>query len=330
MTLIALDVAIGLIFVYLLIALMCSVLQEMIANLFSWRGRDLRTAIRAMLNDPTMTGLARRLYRHPRVAALSPLGKLPSYIPSATFAKALAEIIIEDNNFHPSIDGPLAPFVKAAGDNVGKLEAELALWFDDSMDRMTGWYRRNVQIVLFALGLAVAASFNVNSLEIARVLWTEPILRDAVVQNADKFLREPQDDVKQDTKQNDTKRDAKQDDAKQDGAKQDTRQEPKPDGQDRIARLETQLNSLHLPIGWDEHTYACLFRGMSCGKPPSGSAWRWAWLVQIAGWLITALAASLGAQFWFQMLNEALSLRAAGAKPPKASEKASAETGSRS
>jgi hypothetical protein len=314
MTLVALDVAIGLIFVYLLIALMTSVLQELIANFTSWRGKSLRAAIKAMLNDPTMTALAGRLYRHPRVAALSFPGALPSYIPSTTFAKALAEILVEEHNFHPTIDGPLAPFVKAADGNVDKLEAGLAQWFDDSMDRMTGWYKRNVQIVLFLLGLAIAAGFNVNSLEIARVLWTEPLLRDAVVRNADKYLHDRQEPARQDS--------AKLDSAKQDGAK--------PNGVKPIAELETELYGLRLPIGWDHDTSACLFRQSSCGKPPGGSELTWAWLVLIAGWLITALASSLGTQFWFQVLGEALSLRAAGAKPPKASEKASAETGSRS
>ena len=319
MTLVALDVAIGLIFVYLLIALMTSVLQELIANFTSWRGKSLRAAIKAMLNDPTMTALAGRLYRHPRVAALSFPGALPSYIPSATFAKALAEILVEEHNFHPTIDGPLAPFVKAAGGSVDKLEAGLAQWFDDAMDRMSGWYKRNVQIVLFLLGLAIAAGFNVNSLEIARVLWTEPLVRDAVVQNADKFLRDTQEAAKQDGAKSDS---AKQDSGKQDGGK--------PDGVRRIAELETELHSLRLPIGWDQATSACMFRQSSCGQQPSGGELTWAWLVLIAGWLITALASSLGTQFWFQVLGEALSLRAAGAKPPKASEKASAETGSRS
>ena len=303
------DVAIGLTFVYLLIALMCSVLQELIANFTNWRGKNLRDAIKAMLNDPAMTGLARRLYRHPRVAALSTRGDLPSYIPGATFAKTLADIVVEDNNFHPSVDGPLAPFIRAAGGSVDKLEAEFAQWFEDSMDRLSGWYKRNVQVVLFILGLAVAAGFNVNSLEIARVLWTQPLLRDAVVQSAGKFYLEGQP--------------------------------KKPDGPDPFSWLQEQLNNLRVPIGWDRDAVACLFRlgpreapqskqehAAACGGSMGEISLAWAWLVQVAGWLITALAASLGTQFWFQTLGEALSLRAAGVKPPKAAGKTDAKAGS--
>ncbi len=63
-------------------------------------------------------------------------------------------------------------------------------WFDDTMDRLSGWYKRNVQLVLFALGLAFAAALNVSTIEIARALWTQPLLRDVVVQSASKFYDE--------------------------------------------------------------------------------------------------------------------------------------------
>ena len=44
---------------------------------------------------------------------------------------------------------------------------------------------------------------------------------------------------------------------------------------------------------------------------------------QLAGWLLTALAASLGAPFWFEVLNKFIAIRSAGKtpeeqpKPPK-------------
>jgi hypothetical protein len=39
------------------------------------------------------------------------------------------------------------------------------------------------------------------------------------------------------------------------------------------------------------------------------------WPGKLLGWLLTALATSLGAQFWFNMMSESLKLRAAGRKP---------------
>ena len=285
-----LDVAIGLIFVYLLLSLICSTLQEFIANITSWRGKHLRASIKAMLNDPTKTGLARRLYRHPRIATLSLPGKLPSYIPSATFAKALVDLILEDNNFHPAavVSGPLAPFVRDADGKVENLEAQFAKWFDDSMDRLGGWYKRNVQLVLFAIGLILTVALNINSLEVARTLWTQPLLRDALVQAAGKFDASKATDPKA----------------------------------DQIAIIQKQLDALHLPIGWREETLTPLFDR----NAPARNRWL-AWGALIAGWLMTAFATSFGSQFWFQTLGQALALRAAGAKPPKSSDTAAARTG---
>ena len=45
------------------------------------------------------------------------------------------------------------------------------------------------------------------------------------------------------------------------------------------------------------------------------------WTIKIAGLLITALAASMGAPFWFDLVNKLVNLRSAGKVPPK-SEKA--------
>ena len=53
-------------------------------------------------------------------------------------------------------------------------------------------------------------------------------------------------------------------------------------------------------------------------------------LGQLTGWLLTALATSLGAQFWFNLMSEALKLRATGRKPddtPKKEEKRSQAAG---
>ena len=52
-------------------------------------------------------------------------------------------------------------------------------------------------------------------------------------------------------------------------------------------------------------------------KPNTGTlcaAGRGDWVLAFAGWLITALAVSLGAGFWFDVLGKALQLRGTGAK----------------
>ena len=48
----------------------------------------------------------------------------------------------------------------------------LEKWYDDTMDRLDGLYKRHTQIILLYLGLALAVVCNVNLLRVGRALWT--------------------------------------------------------------------------------------------------------------------------------------------------------------
>jgi hypothetical protein len=305
-----LDIGIGLAFMYLLLALICSVLQEFIANVTSWRGRHLLASVQAMLNDPNMTGLAKRLYANPRIKGLSFDGKLPSYIPSAAFSMAIIDTLKEPGSPNATLlnDGPLYPFIQEAAGDAEKLKASLENWFDGAMDRFGGWYKRNVQLVIFAMGLVLAIIMNANTIEVARSLWETPVLRQAVAQAASQWH-----------------------DANPDAAKN-------PD----LNALADQLDE-DLPIGWSIAKEEAFFGSSSeskqlaapvkdqqststSDKPQLADAPKGArtgflrtragvWLMAVVGWLFTAFAISLGAQFWFDTLGQALGLRAAGKKP---------------
>src|SRR5206468_11397190 len=88
-----LDTAIGLIFVFLVLSLVVSAANELLAALFKWRANNLFLGIRQLLQDPSVTGLVTRFYEHPLIDGLSSKGKKPSYIPSRTFALALLDIV---------------------------------------------------------------------------------------------------------------------------------------------------------------------------------------------------------------------------------------------
>ncbi len=51
-------------------------------------------------------------------------------------------------------------------------------------------------------------------------------------------------------------------------------------------------------------------------------SWNWSDIKNLPGWLITALAISLGAPFWFDVLSRAVNLRAAGKKTNEANDNA--------
>ena len=61
-----------------------------------------------------------------------------------------------------------------------------------------------------------------------------------------------------------------------------------------VTGIQDQLNELSLPIGWNNET------------TPQGFA---DWLLKFLGIILTGLAASLGAPFWFDILNKLLGLK---------------------
>jgi len=95
-----LEVAIGVIFVYLFISLVCSAVNEIFSSIINKRGRNLFEGIKNLLNDPKFTGLAQQLYSHglvdgisQGVADLKAHTRLPSYMPSNTFSLALIDLL---------------------------------------------------------------------------------------------------------------------------------------------------------------------------------------------------------------------------------------------
>jgi len=67
----------------------------------------------------------------------------------------------------------------------------------------------------------------------------------------------------------------------------------------RVQQNLAEIKKLGLPIGWTRAE----------GDPRSlNISWQ-GWLLRIIGWLVTALALSLGAPFWFDMLNKFIVVR---------------------
>src|ERR1041384_4238106 len=108
MNLPSLDLAIGLIVVFLLVSTICSAVREAIEAILKTRAAYLERALREMLDDADGTGLTKSLFEHPLVSALfvgayapKNLKKklwvlangrgLPSYVPASSVAKVLLD-----------------------------------------------------------------------------------------------------------------------------------------------------------------------------------------------------------------------------------------------
>ncbi len=91
-----LEVIIGLVFLYLLLSLICSALNEWIAGLLALRSKTLRDGIENMLVDPYAQGLAERFFDNPLITGLARKGSgsFPSYIDARTFTMALLDSVV--------------------------------------------------------------------------------------------------------------------------------------------------------------------------------------------------------------------------------------------
>ena len=86
------DVAIGLVFFYVTLSLVCSSIQEIIASVLGLRSRNLRRGIRNLVGNE----YAQALYDHPLIKGLRKPKRLPSYVNPEIFGAALIEVVARD------------------------------------------------------------------------------------------------------------------------------------------------------------------------------------------------------------------------------------------
>lgn len=96
----ALEVAIGIVFVYLLLSMICTMINEMVSTWCGVRSETLYEGIKNLLNDPNFTGLAQQIYNHGLIDGISQNAadnavenKKPSYMHASTFSMALLDIL---------------------------------------------------------------------------------------------------------------------------------------------------------------------------------------------------------------------------------------------
>ena len=309
-----LDVVVGLGFLYLLFALACTALNEVIASAFSRRAKVMRQGIEQLLGDAALTD---RIYRHPAIVSLSSKGrkasvKGPSYISADRFAAALTdELTGEDQplNNTAALKAGIAALPPAAKRQLTMLfdvskgdpdvfRSRVAEWFSEGMDRVSGWYKRGVQRQTYAMAILVVLVLNLDSVQLINRLWSDAGFRTAAVEQARARIEATgvaEVPVFEYT-----------------GGDAPDAGEPVLTGMTSLTDSETRLlTSLR---GWtdDRSRLAAdvVLKGDSLGVR---SAWlAGAALNHLPGWIITVLAIGLGAPFWFDLLNRFMNLRNAG------------------
>jgi hypothetical protein len=302
-----LEVAIGVIFVYALFGTICSAVIEGIEAWLKTRAAYLEYGLRELLQDKDGVGLVKQLFQHPLIYGLytgeykAPTtqklgfftsGKgLPSYIPKKNFAVTLLDIVARG----PAVPGggaaptgntinldslranarlpdnaPVARVLLSAIDtaegDLVKVQANLEAWYDSAMDRVSGWYKRRTQILIFFISLALAIILNIDTLGVANSLYKDTSGREVVAGLAQSAAADPGRDV---------------------------------------ARIKEQLAAMPIPIGWKDDVLS----GPPADHNNPGRWYAERLVFPLPGWILTALAATLGAPFWFDVLNRVMVVR---------------------
>jgi len=71
-------------------------------------------------------------------------------------------------------------------DDIDQAHANIERWFREVMERVTGWYRRKMQLIILVVAAAMSVALNVDSFDVANSLWNDAALRDSVVAAAQK------------------------------------------------------------------------------------------------------------------------------------------------
>ena len=90
----------------------------------------------------------------------------------------------------PVRDALIALLHNAQGDAV-VFRRNVEQWYDDQMERVSGWYRKRIQKVLWILAFVVAFTLNADALQMAKRLWVEPSVRESLVSQAETATTQP-------------------------------------------------------------------------------------------------------------------------------------------
>jgi hypothetical protein len=316
-------------------------------NRFSTRFKSVLYLFKKSGNGGELNSISYEYYKHPLILFLGESdshGK-PAYINKQTFSKVIVDLLrgkdvkpgddinllvqksLEEGKTNwgeAKISEQTLSYLKSiwadADGDVGKFRRHLETWFDETMDRASTWYKKHIQFILFFIGLTIAIVFNVDTIKIVNKLEKDPKLREQIVQQADAFVKDhPNLDTDLMQQEIDYKRTVEQQSKTdpslnassgsilRDSLELARYQFLKARRDTLINRAESlmknDINNVHQVLGleWDNYEY--------------GSSMIISLLRSLLGWVITALALSLGAPFWFDLLNKLMKLRGSVATP---------------
>lgn len=333
-----LQILICLAIIYFLFSTLASIIFEWYSFKTQKRGRMLQESIHKLLNDALNQNYGATFYAHPAIDCLKKSKySYPHYISSSTFADAVIDIIgqqaedvkfdmtFKSNSFNidrvelreTRITDVYTSFVAGVNrmkyspfktlltsfyektNNYQDLKKIIAAWFDDYMERVSGWYKLKTKRALFWIGLLVALSFNLDSIRLVKVLNQDNELRKNLIvastqlKNNQTINFSPIDSNTAPETEN----------LYYDFLLRSQFLKDSTDAKylQRIDSLIAVTEDLSIPVGYHSDFKKQIFNGYG-----------FYWLI---GNLFSALALSFGAPFWFDVLVKLVNIRRSGIKP---------------
>lgn len=286
------EIAVGLVCVYIALSLVVSWINEIFAAALNLRGKGLSNGIAQMVSD-AQTHVA--LFGHPIISSSVTTKTFPSYLSPEQFTTALLDVIGAGKTISTSATQAFADVQNAVADlNAGPLKTALTSilrsaagdynafvngiqnWFDDTMDRISGAYRRASSIWIFFIGLAVICALDADTFKVVTVLNCSSATRAALVASSSVASKET-------------------------------------DPSKAVQSVSANVFS-SLAFGWFGSSPAAPCTNDS-GADSSNQTRPEPWWKVLLGLIATTLAISLGAPFWFDALKFLMNVRNAGPNP---------------
>ncbi|MFM9839055.1 MAG: hypothetical protein ACKVOQ_12370 [Cyclobacteriaceae bacterium] len=244
---------------------------------------------------------------------------------------------LKQMNGSPFKDGMESFWLKAEGDT-DKFKQLIEAWFNDHMDRVSGWYKIKQRNKLIFFGFVVAIGLNVDSLHMVKILSMDSALRERLVavseKVADQYEAMPSD------KKNDTEAlwkilEKSVPDSLKANVKQELAKLPKNSPLDSAGFYSSKADSvlgiaasLNVPIGWNKnsaplswfnksnHCKVPSHRGILAYNNHRNHCYTFGNIfMYLIGIIISGFSLSFGAPFWFDLLVKFVNIRRAGKKP---------------
>jgi len=327
--------ALGLVLIFLVLSLLASSVQEVIASWFSLRGRTFGEALERLLTnvevkegqEPVFDDSLLKAFRKHNIFRqflpqkgwyhYSQIGddKNPSYLSASTFSQILFHVMkvkdfdslekyVNDMN-EGELKTYLLDLIDDSDRDVTVFRKKMEKWYGDMMDRASGWYKRHVHNILLVIGLFLACLLNADTFSIyskVSSIQAGSAQEEAIWALAQSYVDEKEANFNNQL----TSFRSTVDSLK--NVPDSLRTFSTLEEQNRLLRVQqdtliadiTGTNS-PLGLGWTPEEWEAFKK----------ESW-YSWLAKLIGMIITSLAIALGAPFWFDLLNKIVNVRKAG------------------